>query len=119
MIEQIKRPGRPKSLRPGRPKYLRPGRPKSLNKLTPAEKQAAYRLRCAARDQEQQKIADFKMSYEYEINYQIARTLENYQLSIGADRDANFAALGALERFKMIMDNKSNVTKIWNQDELF
>ncbi len=97
-----------------------PGRPRSDNKLTSAEKQAAYRLRCGARDADREAVSDFKISYEYQINYEIAQALKNYQLAVGdSDREANFHALNTLKRFKMIMDDKSNVIKTYKQDEIF
>jgi hypothetical protein len=95
---------------------FRPGRPKKDDKLTPAQKQAAYRQRSAERAQDQQKSADFKKHYEYQIDYEIAEALENYQLAVGDDREANFHALNALKRFKSVIESKEQYG--WKQDEL-
>lgn len=100
----------------------RPGRPRSDSKLTPAEKQAAYRLRRGAQEAALQSQADFKKSFEYQINYEIAQAIKRYQdAPEECVRLVNFHHAECLKRFKMIMDQKSNVTetKTWLQDELF
>ena len=97
----------------------RPGRPKLETKLTPAQKQAAYRQRCAAAQQEQQASVDFKKTFYYQINYEISQLEKNYHLAIDDETKLkNHAALSELVRFKMIMDNKSNVTKTYKQVDI-
>lgn len=97
----------------------RVGRPKSETKLTPSEKQAAYRQRCAARNQELQIVYDFQKSFYYQINYEIAQLEKNYHLAIDDETKLkNHAALSELVRFKMIMDNISNVTKTYKQVDI-
>ena len=96
-----------------------PGRPKLETKLTPAQKQAAYRQRCAARNQELQIVSDFQKSFYYQINHKISQLEKNYRLAVDDETKLkNHAALSELVRFKMIMDNTSNVTKIYKQVDI-
>lgn len=98
----------------------RPSHSRLTTRLTPAEKQAAYRRRRAIREQEQQSSVDFKKCFDYQINYEISQAEKAYKLCTDEKTKLKIhAALNALIRFKMIMDNSTNVTEVYKQSDLF
>lgn len=95
------------------------GRPALSVKLSNAEKQKAYRQRCAAQAREQQNLADFRKTFEYEINLEISKVTKQYQAATGLnDQVLYYGQMKALKNLKETMHKKfidilqSNLTDI-------
>lgn len=92
------------------------GRPKSVIKLTPAQKQSAYRQRCATRAQELTKSLSFEYTVFLELKAAIDKVENRYPLQAGSPiKPERKAALYALEELRRTLTNKSNVIKNYTQ----
>lgn len=89
------------------------GRPSKKNKLTSSQKQANYRLRCAARIEEMGKSVSFEYDVFNEIKIAIAQVENRYPSRAGSPLSIERrAAVYALEELRRVLIVKSNVIKI-------
>jgi len=99
-----------------------PGRPKKENALTPAQKQAAYRLRLANKQSDQQQSSDFEALYHEQIALAISQAKQHMQNAETDDIRSKFfhdmqSLIDFRDSFKKVI--KSNVAKKYKQVELF
>jgi len=89
------------------------GRPTKENKLTSAQKQSNYRLRCAARIEDMGKSVSFEYDVFNEIKNAIAQVENRYPSRAGSPLSIERkAAIYALEELRRVLIDKSNVIKI-------